>query len=723
MKVFLAKTAGFCFGVNNALETVFRLLKNNERPIYTLGPIIHNEQMVNYLEGLGVVTINNINDISDTKADLVIRAHGISPYVYEQLKEKNNLSIIDSTCPYVKKIHKLVKEKYDLGYEIIIVGDEKHPEVIGINGECENKAIIINNINDFYKLQNVCEKVCVVSQTTFNYAKWEGIISAIKEKYNNSEFFDTICSSTSVRQKEAEEIAKNVDMMIVIGGKNSSNTNKLYEICKTYCNETYQIEIPGELPPVNINKIKKIGITAGASTPDWIIKEVLRKMEELNRQEQEQEQVQVQKQVQEQVQEQAQEQVQEQAQIQAQEQEQNQEPEQEMSFAEALEGSLVTIRSGHVVKGTVFKITNDSVIVDLGCKYEGTISMDELSDDPFYKPEENLKIGQEIDVLVLRVIDSEAIVILSKKRVDVIRGWDILDEAFKNMTPIKAKVSEVVNGGVMAIAHGIKLFVPASQISDRYIKDLNDFLRQIITVRIIDFNRGKKKVVGSQRIIMEEKKALLSGEVWNSIEVGKTYNGKVKSFTNFGAFVDIGGVDGLIHLSEISWKRIKHPSEVFKIGDEVEVTILDFNKEKHRISLGYRKLEDNPWNNIAQKYYVGDIVHGKEVRLVPFGCFVQLDDSIDALVHISQISNKRIAKPDDVLKVGQEIDAKIIEMDLENKKIGLSIKEVNPIDPVAEDKVTKDAQTSDPAEKIPTEHKEELSMKIGEVLKDIDIEK
>jgi len=681
LEIILANTAGFCFGVSRAVASVFELLKNNETKIYTLGPIIHNEQMVKYLESLGVIAVDDADDIDDNPAKLVIRAHGISPQVYDGLNNKDNLTIIDGTCPYVKKIHELVKRKYDEGYKIIIAGDRKHPEIIGINGRCGNNAIIVNDVEDLEKLPNINEDICVVAQTTFNYTKWDNIINAVKGKYKSIEFFNTICDATSKRQKEAEELSEKVDMMIVIGGRNSSNTNKLYEICKARCSETYKIEIPGELPPVNINKIKKIGITAGASTPDWIIKEVLNKMEELNRQEK------------------------------------------EMSFAEAIENTLVTIRSGEIVKGRIFKVSSDGVIVNLGSKYEGFISNNELTDDPYFKPEENLKLGEEIEVLVLRVNDADGSVTLSKKRVDVIRGWDILEEAYEKKTTVRAKVIEVVNGGVISIAYGIRLFVPASQISDRYIKNLNEFMKQVISVRIIDFNRNKKKIVGSQRIIFEEEKEQLSGELWSSIEVGKTYKGKVKSFTSFGAFVDIGGVDGLIHLSEISWRKIKHPSEVLKIGDEVEVTVLEFNKEKERISLGYKKPEDNPWNQVAQKYYVGDIVHGKVVRMVPFGCFVQIDDSIDALVHISQISNKRIAKPDDVLKIGQDIEAKIIEMDLENKKIGLSIKEVNPIDPITEDDASNTYSNSENKEELPTEHKEELSVKIGEVVKDLDLNK
>jgi len=694
LEIILANSAGFCFGVNNVLKTIFQLIEKKEKPVYTLGPVIHNEQMISYLEEQGVVTLNSIDDIEkiqDKDVNLIIRAHGIPPKIYDKLKDYGNLSIIDRTCPDVRKIHKLASKKYKEGYKIIITGDKKHPEVIGINGECEDNAIVINSPEDVDSIGELSGKICVVSQTTFNQSKWEKIITKLKEKYNNVEFYNTICKSTIVRQKEAEEIAKKVDMMIVIGGKNSSNTNKLYEICKIHCKETYKIETLGELPPININKIKKIGITAGASTPDWIIKEVLQKMEELNKQAQDQKQVQTNM--------------------------ESQEPEGEINFAEALESSFMTINSGEIVKGTVFKISNDGVIVDLGGKYEGTIPIDELSDDPYYKPEENLKVGEEIEVLVLRVNDSEANVLLSKKRADVIKGWDILEKAFEDKTPIRARVMEVVNGGVMAIAYGIKIFIPASQLSDRYVKDLKEYLKQIITIRITDFDRRKKKIVGSQRVIIEEQKEQLSKELWASIEVGKVYKGKVKSFTDYGAFVDIGGVEGLVHISEISWKKIKHPSEALRIGEEIEVKVLDFDKQKQKISLGYKKQADDPWKKVAQKYYIGDIVHGKVVRIVPFGCFVEFDNELDGLVHISQISNKRIAKPEEVLKVGQEVTAKIIEMDVENRRIGLSIKEVNPIDPVTNDEGTGNSQQGTPEKEIPTEHKEELSGTIGDVIK------
>ncbi|NSW90447.1 MAG: bifunctional 4-hydroxy-3-methylbut-2-enyl diphosphate reductase/30S ribosomal protein S1 [Firmicutes bacterium] len=683
MEIILAKTAGFCFGVNNAIKTIFNLLEYADKKIYTLGPIIHNQPMVDYLKTLGVIPVDNIDSI-EPPAYVIIRAHGVGQAIYEDI-EKRGLTLVDATCPYVKKIHNLVRDKYNEGYKIIIAGDKEHPEVIGINGWCNNQAIIVNNVNDLYNLPDSDERVFASAQTTFSYENWLSIVETLKTKFKNMEKQNTICNATTKRQKEAEELSKEVDMMLVLGGKDSSNTQKLFEICKMNCPRTYKIETPGDLPPVNIKEIKKVGITAGASTPDWIIKEVLNKMEKLNKQEN------------------------------------------ELSFKEAFESSMVRLKAGEVVKGKVISIGENEVFIDLGYKSDGIIPFEEISADPNVNPEQLFKPGMEIDVFIEKVNDGEGNVLLSKKKVDYIKGWDMLEEAYKNRQPVKATVVEVVNGGIIAVTHGIRIFVPASQVSDRYVKDLNEFIKQQVSVRIIEFNRNKNRVVGSQRVIIEEEKERLSNELWSSIEVGKKYTGKVRNLTNFGAFVDIGGVDGLIHLSELSWYKIKHPSEVLNIGEEVEVTVLEYDKEKKKISLGYRKPEDNPWNKVAKKYKVGDVVEGTVVRLVPFGCFVEIEESIDGLVHISQISNKRIAKPDDVLKVGQKVEAKIIEMDLENKKIGLSIKEVNPINPVEknikDEKEKENENEAETDEETPTEHKEELSVKLGEVLGNLDLNK
>jgi 4-hydroxy-3-methylbut-2-enyl diphosphate reductase len=685
MKILVAESAGFCFGVNNAVNIVYNLVENSESCIYMLGPIIHNEQVIDELCGKGVRIAENVSDAEDGTT-VIIRAHGVTPDIFDEIN-KRGLKVIDATCPYVKKIQSLAMEEHKRGNVIFIAGDKNHPEVIGINGWCDNSAYIIGEPEEVDKLPEIEQDSCLFSQTTLTKEKYESIYIKLKERCKNIKKFDTICNATSRRQSEAEEIAMQSDLMLVIGSKKSSNTNKLYDICKRHCN-TYIIETFGDLPPINIEKINTLGITAGASTPERIIKEVILKMDELNKQEN------------------------------------------ELSFQEAFESSMVTLRSGEIVKGRIIGFNNAEIFVDLGYKSDGIIPVDEYSDDPDFKPEEGITIGEEIDVFIVRVNDGEGNVMLSKKKVDSIKSIDEIEEAYENKTPVTGKIVEITNGGIIASVKGVRIFIPASQIEERYVKDLSKYLKQTVTMRIIEFNKQKRKIVGSQRVLLAEQREQNENEVWSNIEVGKKYNGVVKSLMDFGAFVDIGGVDGLVHVSEISWKKIKHPSDVLKVGDKVQVTVLEFDKDKKRISLGLRKEEDNPWYKVEEKYKIGDIVKGKVVRLVPFGAFVELEKGLDALVHISQISNVRIAKPGDVLEIGQEVEAKIIEVNVESKKISMSIKEVKAIDPVpAVKEEPKKADTeSDKSEEneeevLPTEHKEELNNTIADAFKEIEQDK
>jgi len=683
LDIVIAKSAGFCFGVSNAVKLVYKLLENsNDSNIYTYGPIIHNNQVVEHLNDKGVKKIECIDEVKEG-GHVVIRAHGVTPDTYKSISDKG-LILEDATCPYVKKIHNLVKEKSNEGYKIIILGDKQHPEVIGINGWCDNNSYIFDSEEDIDKVAACDEKVCVVAQTTLTQEKWEKLNEKLKSKFNNILTFNTICNATSTRQNEAAEIAQNVDMMIIIGGNDSSNTQKLYDICRKHCPMTYKVETSGDLPPVDIKKIKKIGISAGASTPDWVIEEVIKKMSELNNQRM----VDL------------------------------KENEEDVNFADIYESSFVKIHSGDVVKGKIIGFNNNEVFVDLGYKSDGIITLEEYTDEPDYKLDKNIKIGDEVEVLVLKVNDGEGNVALSKKQVDALKAWDGIVKAYEDKTPVKAIITEVVNGGVLASASGVKVFIPASQISDKFVKELNEFLKKTVNIRIIEFNEKKRKFVGSQRVILEEEKAALASGTWSSIEVGKVYSGTVKSLTDFGAFVDIGGIDGLIHISELSWNRVKHPSEVLKVGDKVSVSILEFNKDKKKVSLGYRKMEDNPWYKAAQKYNVGDVVNVKVLRFAPFGAFVELEDGVDGLVHISQISTKRLAKPEDVLEAGMKVEAKITEMDIENKKISLSIKEVKPIDPVTEDAPSDGKTDSSEAvsEETPSEHKEEMNLTLGDMM-------
>jgi len=647
LEILVAKTAGYCFGVSRAVNKVFELLNDGVDNIYTLGPVIHNEQVIKKLKQSGVKVAEKIHDIEEN-GHVIIRAHGVGPEVYKELEEKG-IRFSDATCPYVKRIHKLIMEEKDRCDVLVIVGDKNHPEVIGINGWCDNSAYIIDDPSQVDDMPSHFENVCVFAQTTITSEKWEKIIQKLKNKFKNVKRFDTICSATAKRQEEAAEIASNVDMMVVIGSTNSSNTRKLYEICKACCPLTYQVETSYELPEVDVKKIKKIGITAGASTPDWIIKEVIEKMSEYKAYDEQQGGKEMQ------------------------------------SFEELLdksfENSCDSLSTGDIVKGRIQSYKGSEILVDLGCKYDGVIPLSEFTDDPDFNIQTDLNIGEEIEVFVVRVNDAEGKVTLSKKRVDSIKGWDLLEEAFNSKQPVKIKISEIVNGGAVGRYRGIRVFVPASQISDKYVSDLNEFLNKVINVRIIDINKQKKKVVGSHKVILKEEKEKVENEFWSNIEVGKKYRGVVKSLSDFGAFIDLGGVDGLLHVSELAWGRVKHPSELIKVGDVIEVSVIDFDKDKKKISLTYKKPEDNPWNITEAKYKTGDVVKAKVVRMTPFGAFVELDTGVDGLVHISQISNVRIPRPEAVLSIGQEVEAKIIEMNAEAKKISLSIKEVSPIDP------------------------------------------
>ena len=628
--IILAESAGFCFGVKRAVEALE--VEAGKCPVSTLGPIIHNADVVRNFEGKGVYSFSDVEDVPKGNK-IAIRAHGVPKQTIDTIEEKG-YSYIDLTCPFVKKIHNIVSEKYAEGCQIIIIGDKNHPEVIGINGWCENNGIITLDILDLDGKIDVCAPVCVVSQTTMDRATFEKIVNYLKNSCKSVQVFDTICNATNQRQTEAGKIASKVDMMIVIGGSNSSNTTKLTAICKKYCKNTYQIENFGDLPQ-DINVPKTIGITAGASTPAAIIKEVVVNMEEM------------QKNIGD-------------------------------SFAaefEEYEKSLITLNTRDIVKGTVIAVTEAGVSVNLGYKSDGFVPASEVSDDSSADIKSLVKVGDEVEAFVVRVSDVEGEVTLSMKKLLTMKGAKEVEEAFETKAILEGKVTQVVNGGVIVTCKGVRVFVPASQASDRYLADLEVLVGTTASFRIIDIKvvRGRKKIVGSIKSVIEEQKAALSEEFWAGVEVGKRYQGVVKSLTKFGAFADIGGVDGLIHISELSWSKIKHPSEVVKEGDVVDVYVISFDKETGKISLGFKNADDNPWKKV-EALNVGDVIDCKIVRIVPFGAFAEIFPGVDGLIHISQVADKRIGKVEDELTIGQHVQVKVVEIDLENKKIGLSIR-------------------------------------------------
>lgn len=678
--------------------------------IYSLGPIIHNKEVSDDFENRGLKIINDISGMKEGDV-LIIRAHGVPENVCKLAQEKG-LVLIDATCPFVKKIHSKVSRHSAKGYKTIIVGDKSHPEVIGIKG-WDKDAVVVGDEAETENL-NMDGRVCVVAQTTITKEKWDNICKIINSKIPECEFFNTICSATSARQEEAQRIAKEVDVMIVIGDPHSSNSQKLYEICKKHCDRTYFIEnakqidknwfslqnagfgsqdtencqkparcnqeitakndVNCQLSTVNCQLDLKVGITAGASVPQHIIKEVVNIMSENEKQNGE-----------------------------------------ELSFEELFEGSIKRIEPQEILKGRVIRVSNNEVFVDLGYKADGIIPKEEFSDNPEEKPSDIYKAGDEIDVFVIKVNDGEGNVLLSRKRIEYLKGWDKIEEAYKSGEFVKGIVNEIVNGGAIAIVTGIRVFIPLSQFSDKPDQDLLQYIKKPIMLKIIDFNRQRKKAVGSHRAYLQKEKEENKKKCWEAIEIGQTVKGVIKRLADFGAFVDIGGVDGLIHVSELSWGRVRHPSEVVKEGQEVEVRIIDIDKEKGKVSLSYKKTLDDPWEVGIKKYQIGDIVKGKVVNMMPFGAFVEFAPGLTGLVHISQIANKRIGKPQEALEINQEVEAKIIEIDLEKKKVSLSIKELLPATEIETKKQNVSSENTE-NEEIPSEHKEEMNLTLGDLL-------
>ncbi len=625
MEVILAKSAGFCFGVKLAVDCVYE--KSKDDKIYTYGPIIHNKNVVKDLEKQGVEIIESLE--KDINGKVVIRSHGVPPSVYKLLEEKN-IQYLDCTCPFVKKIHRIVDENYKNGKSIIIIGNKNHPEIIGINGFCDNTALIANSLEEFEKLNIEDNKEYVlVSQTTFDTTIFEKLLNIIKN--DNIKVFNTICSATNDRQKEALELSKQVDYMIVLGDVNSSNTQKLYEICKKNCENTYLCETIKDLQLNIFKKNGKIGITAGASTPPAIIKEALNKMSEMEN----------------------------------------------MSFEEMLNESFKPLHNGNIVKGSVIRVTENEVFVNLGYKADGVIEKSEFSNDPNVNLASEVSVGDEIEVFVIKVNDGDGNVVLSKKRLEMNKGFDELEEAFNNKTVLKGKIVDIIKGGLVANINGVRVFVPSSQISNKFVQDLSSFKGQELDFNIIEFNKAKRRIIAGRRDLVQAMEDEAKAKVYDNIKAGDKLEGTVSRIVDFGAFVDLGGVDGLIHISELSWGRVKKVSDVLKEGDKVTVYVLEADKEKNKISLSLKDAQQNPWVLAKDKYHLSDIVEGKVVRLVDFGAFVELEEGVDGLVHISQICQKHIAKAEEVLSIGQVVKAKITEIDTDNKKISLSIKEVD----------------------------------------------
>ncbi len=632
MKVKVAETAGFCFGVKRAVNKVYELIDTEQKPIFTLGPIIHNEGVVADLEARGVHVIAeaDLDSPDDTlqNGTVVIRSHGVGKAIYDKLKEKN-ISYVDVTCPFVLKIHRIVEKESLAGNHIIIIGDKDHPEVQGICGWCQGPYTVIRNKEEAEAfVPPKGKKISIVSQTTFNYNKFKDLVEILcKKRYDNNvlnilNILNTICNATEERQREAKNIAGEVDTMLVVGGRHSSNTQKLFEICKKECGNTYYIQTPVDLDSEMFQCSSYVGITAGASTQT----KLLRRFKNMS----------------------------------------------ELSFEQMLEDSVKTIRNGEIVQGTVIDVKEDEIILNIGYKADGIITKNEYSNDASLVLTDAVHVGDTMEAKVLKVNDGEGQVTLTYKRLAAEKGNKRLEEAFENQEVLKAPVTQVLDGGLCVNVDEARVFIPASLVSDTYEKDLSKYADQEIEFVITEFNPRRRRIIGNRKQLLLAEKAEKQKELMERIHVGDTVEGTVKNVTDFGAFIDLGGADGLLHISEMSWGRVENPKKVFTVGDKVKVLIKEINGEKIALSLKFP--EANPWLTAAEDFAVGNVVKGKVARMTDFGAFVELAPGVDALLHVSQISREHVAKPADVLSIGQEIEAKVVDFNGEDKKISLSMK-------------------------------------------------
>ncbi len=665
VKITLAKTAGFCFGVNRAVSMLYDLIDKGEN-ICTLGPIIHNPQVINDLSNKGVNILDDVKSASKDKK-IVIRTHGVEKEVLNYC-ENNNLNYFDATCPFVKKIHKIVAKNSSIETPVLIAGDENHPEVVGIKSYCNGECYIFNSANELDKIfenHNFDYKkpFIVVSQTTFSTKEWKKCVKKINLLYTNAIIFDTICSATEERQAEALLLSKKNDAMIIIGGRTSSNTAKLKAVCEPNC-PTYLIETAKELLDIAFCDVQSIGVTAGASTPDSIIKEVLKTMSEILNTN-------------------------------------TNNMEETAGFEQMLEESLSSMSSDQNVVGTVVGFTATEIQVEIaGRKHTGYVSFDEYSDDPSADPKAELKVGDEIKLRIMKTNDVEGTIKLSKRLYDRGAIWESIEADDTIHTGV---VTGIVgdNKGVFVQDGAIKVFIPASLAKMRKNDSLEDLIKTTVEYKIIEVNKMRRKVVGSIREVAVAKKAEVENAFWANVAVGNVYTGTVRSLTSYGAFVDLGGVDGMVHISELSWQRIKHPSEVVKVGDTVEVYVKDLDTENKKISLGYKKVEDNPWEILKRDYPVDSEVDCKIVSLTSFGAFAQIIPGVDGLVHISQIAHKHIGTPAEVLKVGDVVKAKIMEIDFDKKRVSLSIKAL--LEAPVEEAVAKETTAEEVVDEAPVE--------------------
>ena len=645
MQIILAKTAGFCFGVNRAVKLTYELLEQG-RPVATLGPLIHNPQVVEDLESKGAITCDSVDDVPDG-CEVVIRSHGVGQSVYDKISTRR-LAYHDATCPFVTKIHKIAARAGAEGAMLLVAGDAKHPEVQGIVGHTTGKVEVFANLAELEKLLPELtqqKSIFAVAQTTFNVQSWETCKEFLKNQCTNAKIFDTICNATWARQQEAEDLSQKCDHMVVIGGHHSSNTQKLLQVAARHT-KAINVETADELDKDWLNGARIVGVTAGASTPSSIIEEVLNCMSEEIRD--------------------------------------------DMSFEEMLAASEAKpLYAGKIVKAKVISVSPTECVVGIdGSKHTGIVKLSEMSHDPNAKMEDLVKVDDELDLVVVKTNDQEGVDTLSRVRFEAQKGMKDVSEAAENGTVMEGDVMEANKGGVVVNVKGVRVFVPRSQATMRRDEDYTKLVGQ--HVKLVITECAGRKIVGSINKVTAEENKAKRDEFWKNVEVDKQYTGVVKSLTSYGAFVDIGGVDGLCHISELSWNNIKHPSEVVSVGDTIEVYVKSYDPENQKVSLGYKKEEDNPWNKFVAEYHEGDVVDVTIVSITPFGAFAQIIPGVDGLIHISQISTERINNVAQVLSIGDEVKVKIIEINEEQNRVSLSIRALKEEMPEEEEEAAED---------------------------------
>ena len=649
-EIIRAENSGFCFGVKQAIEkTEHQIDSSQGKKIYTCGPLIHNQFVIDQLTRQGVGIIYQPEEAQ--RGDVVIvRSHGETKDFFDRAEERG-LEVVDATCPFVKKIHQLVLEAHLQGKRVVIIGDKDHPEVKGINGWCENTALIVNSKEEAAEIEG--SGLFLVCQTTIKKELMDDIISVIDAKEIRMEINNTICHATKERQESCQQLSKKVDAMIIVGGKNSSNTRKLYEISKKNCNNSFFIENIKDLPLKQLRKCNKIGVAAGASTPECVIKEVIANMSEMI----------------------------------------TNEKNSMEDFMDEIDASLRLPRTGEIVDGKVHQVTDREVIVNMGCKKDGILPVEEITLEEGQKLTDLFKEGDEIQAKVIKTDDGDGGILLSKKKLEINEHWNEINEALENKTIIAVKVVKQVNGGVIAAYKEVTGFIPLSQLSDKFVENADEFMGQTLDVKVTRVDQKRGRAVFSHKVVLNEEKQKKIAAIWEGLHVDDIVEGTVMRFTDYGAFVDLGGIDGLLHISEISWGKLKHPQEVLQIGDTVKVKILSMNEEKGKISLGLKQTIPEPWSVIDEKYEVGQIVSGKVVQIKEYGAFVELEPGLDGLVHISEVAHKRVTNIADELSIGQETQAKILEIDRERKRISLSIKEtLDAADETVSEEYAEDAE-------------------------------